>query len=468
MMGTGLSTGVEIERDPGAQRNPIAAETLEELAQRTIDLVGDGCVIRRADPDTGALVAIAAGHRDPDWDQALRALLDAPPIEPPGGWLGQALERDCLQRLPDLDPDSLAAAGIPPDARIGDVIVVPLRAARAVIVAMRDRFTGPFLSEQCRRLEEMAARTGALLRRDADGEPDPNPEAGGARNAFAPGPEHLLQATSTGIWVVDPRGSTLYVNQAASEVVGWPAHQLRGAPIAEFLGRDPARSRGALDRNGVSERRLTREDGSTVWLQVSARPLLDEHGARSATVYSLVDVTDRHRRELALRLGLQRDNALLGLAEDAAGGLDPDQIFGRAVAIAQEELEVELAAIWEVDEDRELVRSLAHAGWPAEADDGPETEQAGLTLPVSATLRAALDCGEPVLVNFPAATGAGNGSDPVPWPLEAPIRSAAVVPFPDGGRLLSAHSTRRDAIDSDGLRLLESIARVLGPRPLHR
>ena len=63
-----------------------AAEAqLGSVAGSVTRLVGDGCVIRRLEPSTGELRAVAADHRDPDQRLALELLIRGRPLGPPAG-----------------------------------------------------------------------------------------------------------------------------------------------------------------------------------------------------------------------------------------------------------------------------------------------------------------------------------------------------------------------------------------------
>src|SRR4029079_13979309 len=110
----------------GSMSEASAAARMESVAASVTRLVGDGCVIRRLHPSSGALRAIAGDHRDPDQRLDLALLTRAPDLKPPaGGWLRQALGSNSIVHLTDVWPGRLRDLGLPADERIGEVMIVP-------------------------------------------------------------------------------------------------------------------------------------------------------------------------------------------------------------------------------------------------------------------------------------------------------------------------------------------------------
>ncbi|HKJ35388.1 MAG TPA: PAS domain-containing protein [Solirubrobacterales bacterium] len=421
-----------------------AIGVLTDAAKQATALVGDGCVVRQI--EGGAFVAVASEHV---LHGVRSEALLGPPVKLPGGWLGQALSRRQTVRVPEVDAESLAAAGLPHDAPIADVMVVPFPTLDAVIVATRDRWSDPYEGSQRRQVEGVVADAEARIR-----EHEP---AGDGAAAFEPAAAGLLDLTAAGLWVVDEQGATIWTNETVSELVGTPAEDIIGQPIAEFLGRVSQRRRGGFHGSEIIERPLMRADGSVTWLLASSAPLPPGCGA-VGKLYTLTPFDNLHRREVGLRLRLARTEALLELAE-AAGGDEPlEELLLDAVGLVAEQLDVEMAGIGAFDVDRLEGRALALHGWPE--PDGPGGPGVVEMVENSATV-VALRTRESVLV-WDFETQSIYEPDPVL--TELGVRSAAVVPFAGGTAALAAHSQRAGAIDGDGLQLLESVARVLAPR----
>lgn len=109
----------------------------------------------------------------------------------------------------------------------------------------------------------------------------------------------IVNATNEGIWLVDELANTTYVNARMSEMLGWPADELMGKEVGEFIHPDDRgrneekfskRKRGVKE---VYEIRFLHQSGRTVWVRVSASPFLDESGTFAGAIGMLTDITDR-------------------------------------------------------------------------------------------------------------------------------------------------------------------------------
>lgn len=120
-------------------------------------------------------------------------------------------------------------------------------------------------------------------------------------------------------------------------------------------------------RWGAHERALAHPDGTRVWVTVTSRQLTDADGRLTGTLYTLFDTGERRRREVELRLRLQRQEALLEFAERAAGRSSFEELVDAAMATVQEQLDVEFVAMGGIDTDRAEGWALAVRGWDPEA-----------------------------------------------------------------------------------------------------
>ena len=447
---------------------PVAHGVLEEAARRFTALVGDGCLIRTADP-SGALAARAADHRDDDRRQALRALIDAPPL-PPGGWLGQALERGRPVPLPTFDRPALIAAGLPPDERLGDAIAFPVL-DNALAILTRDRIAGPYGGRERARCEQLAADLRVALGAPADeplavSEPLPAPDPVRAGEPLLAGTfgslrHGLIEVATAGLWVVDPQGRTLYVNEAASELVGWPSRELVGVPVSEFLGRTAAGRARRVDGATIADRPLLRGDGSTSWLEVTTRQLLDDHGEPAARVLTLVDVTGRRGREIALSLAVDRQRARRSLAEEAIDG-DLGELIELSASTLAEQLEIDLVAIAAYEDGADSpVEPLALVGWPEVMERNERRAPESRRLLDRSAVRETLRSGDPVVVSDYRSE---RLYEPDPMLVAAGVRSATVVGFAAGRAAVAVHSPVPGAFGGSEVDLVQYVARLLETR----
>ena len=417
---------------------------LGSVAGSVTRLVGDGCVVRRLEPSTGELRAVGADHRDADQRLALERLIRDRPLGPPaGGWLRQALASSSVVNLTEPDPDELRDAGLPLDGRIGEVMIVPLVPGESVIVAVRDRISAGYSSIERSLVQRLAAGAAGLA--------DPFSRAGMACQ---------LELMSSAVWITDAAGVTSYVNQAACLLVGLPAERIVGVPISEFID-DAAPDLGVGPFFGQEpfQRAVLGDDGSTRWLSVSPRPLFGRRGAVEAILYTLVDVTERHRHESELRMRLDTEQALARFAELLVVEDDPDRILSSAVELVAQQFEAALVTAVAIARDRSEVHPLAIAGELGDLD--PERWRARCELPSGSATLAAIETDEAVRVGDFTA---GVPYRPGPIALSAAARSAACAPISGGAGCLAVLHMEPDAVSDDELELLETVARLLSKR----
>ncbi len=124
----------------------------------------------------------------------------------------------------------------------------------------------------------------------------------------------ILNQATAGIVQSDADGRSVFVNQAFCEMLGFTESELLGKTIWPFTYRDDIEeNRRLYDRlmeSGIPfqlEKRFVRWDGSILWVNVSAAPILDEVGKPQSSVSVVVDLTERKQAEE----DLQRLNAQL-------------------------------------------------------------------------------------------------------------------------------------------------------------
>lgn len=150
----------------------------------------------------------------------------------------------------------------------------------------------------------------------------------------------IVEQAREGVWLVDPRWRTSFVNPRMAAMLGREPAAILGRPMEEFLfaeDRPDHRRRMRTRRKGVGEayeRRFRRADGTTLWTIVSATALEDEAGGFAGAFALVTDITERKRAEgiLEARLRLSEEaprlepRELLQLALDAAEAITESRI----------------------------------------------------------------------------------------------------------------------------------------------
>jgi PAS domain S-box-containing protein len=149
----------------------------------------------------------------------------------------------------------------------------------------------------------------------------------------------IVETASDGVWMLDEVDRTSFVNRAMADMLGYEVGEMLGRRAVEFMADDhmPV-GRRALERRreGISERyeaKFKRKDGSEVWVDMSATPLLDENGRYAGAVSMATDMTERRqaqveRRQLEARLAQSQRLETVG---QLAGGIAHD--FNNLLAV---------------------------------------------------------------------------------------------------------------------------------------
>ncbi|MDF1501747.1 PAS domain-containing protein [Roseisolibacter sp. H3M3-2] len=187
----------------------------------------------------------------------------------------------------------------------------------------------------------------------------------------------LAEAAPLGVFMNDPAGRTVYLNQRAAEILGHPMEALLGAGWARVVHPDDLARAGEMRRAfregdaelGAAEWRTVRADGAVRQVTAHAVRLRGPDGATTGYVGMLADVTDQRALEAQLRQAQKMDavgQLAGGIAHDfnnlltvIVGHLDFAREDVGALAPADHALHDDLAEIARAaDRARALVRQL--------------------------------------------------------------------------------------------------------------
>ncbi|MEH1972700.1 MAG: response regulator [Nostoc sp.] len=113
----------------------------------------------------------------------------------------------------------------------------------------------------------------------------------------------IVDTSYEGIWMIDSEARTEFVNQRISQMLGYPAEEIIGRSIFDFMDRaDDIADEEKLEwfkgeGSDLKERRLRCQDGSYIWTLISATAILNEQSECLGAIAMLTDITDRKRTE---------------------------------------------------------------------------------------------------------------------------------------------------------------------------
>jgi len=120
---------------------------------------------------------------------------------------------------------------------------------------------------------------------------------------------HIVESSQEGIWIVDNRAITTYVNAGMARMLGYSHEEILGQSIFNFMD-EVTRQEAKLffecreQNKGMSEVhdfRFQRKDGSELWVIVSTTASMDKDGRFSNSLGMVTDITERKHSERELK-----------------------------------------------------------------------------------------------------------------------------------------------------------------------
>jgi two-component system, cell cycle sensor histidine kinase and response regulator CckA len=113
----------------------------------------------------------------------------------------------------------------------------------------------------------------------------------------------IVSAIPDGIWVVDPKGQTIFNNKRMAEILGAETESLSGQSCFECVFPEDlpeAQRQFALGMAGNRQPfdfRLCRNDGSEIWVAISCGPVCDASGVVVSLLGLFAEITERRLAE---------------------------------------------------------------------------------------------------------------------------------------------------------------------------
>jgi len=184
----------------------------------------------------------------------------------------------------------------------------------------------------------------------------------------------IFEQAAVGIARTDLKGHFLQVNQRLCELLHYSEATLLAAPAElprlSLLTLVEATERDRLNRywrrllageipSFSLEKRLLRQDGDWLWVNVSVSLVRNVNGTADYTIAVFEDIHDRKQAEAALRLQAQRERALNLVIQTIHNSLDVEPVFNTAIIQIAELLQVDQATIVQYLPDQGVWRHVA-------------------------------------------------------------------------------------------------------------
>jgi PAS domain S-box-containing protein len=225
----------------------------------------------------------------------------------------EALERGWRRVFDDGEPDFETVRG-----------TLQTEAAWQGTVLFREHPAAPrrMLLIHGQRLAQMNAEGGMLLAwtaRDITAEQQGLLDLGASERRY----REMVELAQEGIWVIDAKARTTFVNEQMCLMLGYAREEMLGASMFDFM-TDEARKEAQrnMERRsaGIAERHdfcFLRKNGTPLWVSIATKPLQDDAGTFSGAVGMLSDITDRKLAEEALQASEARYKSIVEHSRDA-------------------------------------------------------------------------------------------------------------------------------------------------------
>ncbi|MBB5031017.1 PAS domain S-box protein [Prosthecobacter vanneervenii] len=154
----------------------------------------------------------------------------------------------------------------------------------------------------------------------------------------------IVETALEGVWTIDARSLTDYVNPKMAQMMGYKAEEMLGRPISDFLddeGRALLNAHIKNRKNGISDHfefKYVRKDGSPLWAFVSTNPIYNSAGEYVGAMALLTDISTRRAAEAAMQ---ESDAQFRAIFEQAAVGVAlVDSSSGRFLSVNQRACEI--------------------------------------------------------------------------------------------------------------------------------
>jgi len=126
----------------------------------------------------------------------------------------------------------------------------------------------------------------------------------------------LVDTAEEGVWVIDTKANTTFVNRKMAQMLGYTAEEMMGHSLFEFMDDEMRKLADMYFENrkkGIREQhdfRFTKKDGNNLWAIVNTNPLFDDIGNFIGALAMITDITERKLMEETIEASREKLRAL--------------------------------------------------------------------------------------------------------------------------------------------------------------
>jgi PAS domain S-box-containing protein len=187
---------------------------------------------------------------------------------------------------------------------------------------------------------------------------------------------NIVETANEGISINNGEGILTFVNQRMADMTGYNIDEIIGRNIRDFVGKEDQSTflmkleKGRRGFNESYDVKLTRKDGSPIWVYINSKPFLNSNGRFMGSLNMHTDITERKLLEEQTRRRAEEMTKLLDVAPVAIFiGHDPQNYNITGNRAANELLETEVGE--NISASTTSVRRFFSRGQELTADELP-------------------------------------------------------------------------------------------------
>ncbi len=117
----------------------------------------------------------------------------------------------------------------------------------------------------------------------------------------------IVETAQEGIWTIDAKGNTTYVNDKMGEMLGYTTAEMTGKHLFDFMdetGKQISSKNIERRKKGIQEMHefsFLKKDGSVLHTLLSTNPLIDRNGKYTGALAMVTDISDIKKIQVALK-----------------------------------------------------------------------------------------------------------------------------------------------------------------------